>query len=205
MTKAQFTDHFLKRFEGGFSERNASEIQNQNLESLLVNVLRDVIVYDSKKSAFQSETYDYLKIRKKCEREQMAFRAAYLFETLYFRDKSNIQFFKDDFAQLLSKVTNESSKRHFGKILTDVLKNNLLIFSKEECEILAETVATWAVAPQTRVAVQIWAFEILVLLRKNANIPEETIGCLFEIFAQDSSPAMKCRLKRWKKIDVLSY
>lgn len=205
MTKNQFVNQFLKRFENGFSERNTSEIQNQNLESLLISVLRDIICYDSNNPVFKLNEFDYLRIRKKIEREQIAFRAAYLFETLYFRDKNNIQFFKDDFASMLSEVTNESSKRHFGKILTDVLKNNLLTFSKEEYEILTETVASWAVAPQTRVAVQIWAFEILMLLREKANIPEESIGYLLEIFAQDSSPAMKCRLKRWKKIYKPSY
>jgi hypothetical protein len=205
MTKAQFTEHFLKFFEGGFSEKNTTEIQSQKFESLLVSVLRDAIVYDAKNPVFQSEEYDYLRVKKKYERKQIAFRAAYLFETLYFRDKSNIQFFKDDFAQLLSEVTNESSKRHFGKILTDVLKNNLLFFSNEEYEILAETIAIWAVAPQTRVAVQIWAVEILLLLRENANISEETICYLFEIFEKNCSPAMICRLKRWKKTDKLSY
>jgi hypothetical protein len=205
MTKAQFADQFLKYFEEGFSEKNASEIQNQNLQSLLINIMRDAIIYNPKNPAFQSDEYDYLRIKKKQEREQIAFRSAYLFETLYFRDKKIIHFFKDDLAQFILEVTNESAKRHFGKILTDILKNNLLTFSKEDYELLAEAVAAWAVAPQTRVAVQIWAYEILILLREKANIPEETIAYLFEIFAKNCSPAMKCRLKRWKKIDVLSY
>jgi hypothetical protein len=205
MTKAQFVDQFLKYFEEGFSERNASEIQNQNLQSLLVNIMRDVIMYNPKNLVFQSDEYDYLRIKKKQEREQIAFRSAYLFETLYFRDKNIIHFFKDDFSQFISEVINESAKRHFGKILTDILKNNLLSFSKDDYELLAQTVVTWAVAPHTRVAVQIWAYEILILLREKANISEETIGYLFEIFAKDCSPAMKCRLRKWKKFDVLSY
>jgi len=205
MTKTDFTDCFLARLEKGFSEKNSTEIQNLNLESLLVNVLRDAILFNSKDTAFKSKEYDYLRMRKKNEREQIAFRAAYLFESLYFIDKRNLHYFKDDFVKILSKITNESSKRHFGKILTDVLINNLLSFTNEEYEKLAETVVTWAVAPQTRVAVQIWAFEILVQLREKAHIAEETIFYLFEMFAQDSSPAMKCRLKRWKKKYIFLY
>jgi hypothetical protein len=170
-----------------------------------VNVLRDTILFNSTDTASKSMEYEYLRMRKKNEREQIAFRAAYLFESLYFRDKSINLYFKADFAQLLSKITSESAKRHFGKILTDVLKNNAMYFSEEESEFLAQTVASWAVAPQTRVAVQIWTFEILVLLQKKTNIEDETIRDLLEIFTQNSSPAMKCRLKRWKRNYNFSY
>ena len=198
MTKQHFAEHFLIRFEKNFAEKMANEIQKQALHELLVKLLRDVIYYNPQNPAFQSEEYDFLRLKKKTERDKMAFRCAYLFETLYFKDKNIILFFKNDFAELFSSVTNESAKRHFGKILTDLLKNNILIFSEEEYELLAETVASWAVAPHTRVAVQIWAFEILLLLREKANISEETIHYLLEIFAQDSSPAMQCRLRRWR-------
>jgi hypothetical protein len=84
-------------------------------------------------------------------------------------------------------------------MLTDMLKNNLIIFSEDDYNLLAQTVASWVVAPRVRVAVQIWAFEIIVLLREKAKIEEETIGYLLEIFSRDSSPAMKSRLRRWKK------
>ena len=205
MTKEYFVQHFLTRFEKDFAEKMATEIQKQGLQNQLVNVLREVIRFNLKSSEFQSEEYDFLKTRKRTEREKIAFRSAYLFETLYFKDKTILLFLKNDFAELLSEVTNESVKRHFGKILTDVLKNNILIFSENEYELLAETVASWAVAPHARVAVQIWAVEILLLLREKANISEEIIGYLLEILAQDSSPAMKCRLRRWKKRGIILY
>jgi len=200
MTKEHFVQHFLSCFEKDFAEKKATEIQKQALQEMLVNVLREVIY----------STSDFIKSRKKTERDQITFRCAYLFETLYFKDKNIILLFLNpsvetdgndfagnNFAELLSAVTNESVKRHFGKILTDVLKNNVLTFSENDYELLAETVASWAVAPRTRVAVQIWAFEILLLLREKVNISEETIGYLLEILSQDSSPAMKCRLRRW--------
>jgi len=205
MTKEHFAEHFLTRFEKDFAEKTATEIQKQALQEMLVDVLRDVIYFNPKNPIFQSEKYDFLRIKKRTEREQVAFRSAYLFETLYFKNKNILLFFKDDFAELLSMITNESVKRHFGKILTDLLKNNILNFSENEYDLLAETVASWAVAPHTRVAVQIWAFEILLLLREKANISEETISYLLEILAQDSSPAMKCRLQRWKKREVITY
>ncbi|MCL2290924.1 MAG: hypothetical protein FWC34_09535 [Bacteroidetes bacterium] len=205
MTKEHFTAHFLTRFEKDFAERMVNEIQKQALQELLISVLRDVIYFNPQKAKSQSAAYDYLRIKKKTEREQIAFRSAYLLETLYFKDKNILLFLKDDFIELLSIITNESAKRHFGKILTDLLKNNVLIFSEDEYELLAETVASWVVAPRTRVAVQIWAFEALLLLRKKAQIGNETIGYLLEILTQDSSPAIKCRLKKWKKRGVHVY
>jgi len=81
----------------------------------------------------------------------------------------------------------------------------MLIFSENDHKLLAETVALWATAPRTRVAVQIWAFEILLLLREKAHITNETIGYLLEILIQDSSPAIKCRLKKWKKRGIHVY
>jgi hypothetical protein len=199
MNKQQFVEQFLMCFEGGFAEKTATKIQQQSLQEFLVNVMRDTILFHPKNPAFQSEEYDFLRVKKKTEREQIAFRCAYLFETLYFKDKNILFLLKDDFAKLFSTISNESMKRHFGKILTDLLKNSVMVFSEDEYELLAQTVASWAVAPRTRVAVQIWAFEILVLLREKAKIDEETIGYLLEIFSQDNSPAMKCRLRRWKK------
>jgi len=205
MTKEHFTAYFLTRFEKGFAEKMATEIQKQALQEMLINVLRDVIYFNPQNPAFQSESYDFLRVKKKTERDQIAFRCAYLFETLYFKDERILFYFKEDFAELLAAVTNESAKRHFGKILTDLLKNNILTFSENEYELLAETMASWAVAPHTRVAVQIWAFEILLLLREKADVSGETINYLLEILTQDSSPAMKCRLRRWKKRDVMPY
>lgn len=199
MNKEQFVDFFLICFDIGFAKRMSAEIKKQNLQELLVDVMKNAILFHSKNPEIQSEEYDFLRQKKKTEREQISFRSAYLFETLYFQNRNILSLLKNDFAKLLSAITNESMKRHFGKILTDILKNNLIIFSAEEYELMAQTVASWAVAPHTRVAVQIWAFEILVLLREKAKIDEETIGYLLEIFSQDSSPAMKCRLRRWKK------
>ena len=202
MNREQFIEHFLTRFESGFAEKNAMKIQAQNLQKLLLNVMCEFILFNPKNPEFQSDEYDYLRVKKKTEREQNAFRCAYLFETLYFKDKQILFFLKDDFAKLFASVTNASMKRHFGKIATDLLKNDILTFSESDYEWLAQTAAAWAVAPRVRVAVQIWAFEILVLLRNKAKIDEETIGYLLEIFSQDSSPAMKSRLKRWKKREL---
>jgi hypothetical protein len=123
---------------------------------------------------------------------------------LYFKNRNNILLLKEDFVELIAQIKNESAKRHFGKIVTAVLKNNLLDFSVEEFELLAQTTMLWAVAPQARVAVQIWAFEIMLLLRKRTSIEVETINALLEIFTQASSPAMRCRIRRWKKGGLFS-
>jgi hypothetical protein len=205
MTKAQFAAQFLTRFECGFAEKKSIEIQDQVLQKLLIDVMHDAILFHPKNIKFQTDAYNFLRVKKKTEREQIAFRSAYLFETLYFKDKNIIHLIRDDFVTLLAAVNNESMKRHFGKIVTDILKHNILTFTEEEYELMSQTVTSWAVAPKTRVAVQIWAFEILVLLQKKIQIEEETIGYLLEIFTRDSSPAMKCRVKRWKKRGVFSY
>ena len=205
MNKQQFVEQFLMRFEGGFAEKAAAKIQHQSLQELLVSVMRALILFNPKNPTFQTEEYDFLRVKRKLEREQNAFRCAYLFETLYFKDKNILFYLKDDFAKLLSAIANESMKRHFGKIVTDILQDNVMLFSEEDYELLAQTATSWIVAPHTRVAVQIWAFEILVLLREKAKINEEIIGYLLDFFSQDSSPAMKCRLKRWKKKGIFSY
>jgi len=197
MTKKQFVELFLLRFDKGFAQKKATEIQEQAMEALLVEIMQDVVVFNQKKLAFQSDEFDYL--RNKTTREQIAFRSAYIFETLYFKDNSVLRLFKDNFVSFFAEITNESAKRHFGKILTDILKKELIHFTENEQELLAQTVASWAVAPHTRVVVQIWAFEILALLQEKGKIDAETIGYLLEILTQNSTPAIKCRLKRWNK------
>ena len=48
----------------------------------------------------------------------MAFRSAYIFEILYFKDRSILRLFEDNFVPFFAEITNESAKRNFGKIIT---------------------------------------------------------------------------------------
>ena len=123
-------ESFLTRLEKDFASKMATKIQNQQLQTLLVHVMCDAICFNPKNPAFQSKHYDYLRVKNKTKREQIAFRSAYLFETLYFKDKNILFLLKDDFVKLVSSVTNESAKRHFGKILTKPFVIFLISFHK---------------------------------------------------------------------------
>ena len=60
---------------------------------------------------------------------------------------------------LFPKVSNESTKRHFSKIMANILGKNQLNADSNGYESIASTCVDWIINSNVKVAVQVWAIE----------------------------------------------
>lgn len=133
----------------------------------------------------------------KPQRDMIAFRAAYVLETIYFVDRNHFEpyrvRFMDDFAQTKS----ESAKRHFTKMMDDILK--LYEPTDEQSEAIAQACIFWITEPKTRVAVQIWAVEILLKLCTTTDWLKVIMPEIVHSLTINPSPAIISRHRKWQK------
>ncbi|MFQ7386522.1 MAG: hypothetical protein ACLRM8_01335 [Alistipes sp.] len=66
-------------------------------------------------------------------------------------------------------------------------------------ERIAETAAQWAADPGTKVAVRIWAVEVLKHCRERVGWVAEAWDDLVETMAHGATPGIECRMRKsWK-------
>lgn len=131
-------------------------------------------------------------------RHRLLFRGACVLERI-FSDRPGLfepcidRFCRRDFPS----CGDESMKRLFGKMMARLLVN----YRPEDSvlERIAEAAARWAVEPRAKVAVRIWAVEVLLQCRGRvawlAEIEEE----LLAVIGRDASPGIAVRMrKRWR-------
>lgn len=140
------------------------------------------------------ESIDELEIPMK-QRNTVLFRASYLLENCYWLDSCWFVEFLGRFNRLFVGLTNESAKRHFAKIQADLLSRGW--FPDEFPDEVAQRCAEWIVQPGVRSAVQVWAMEVLFLLRGRVDWVSDVIVDLIASLSCDPSPAIRSRLKRW--------
>lgn len=182
MTTNEISEILNREFYENFSTTVGDMILNTNSGSNLILLLRELIANSSKK-------------HNKCE-----FRAAYVAEHLYFRDKR----FKEELCLYLTsifpKIKNESTKRHIGKIMAHSLKNSDISPNSTECEQIASACIEWCIKPKVRVAVIIWAMECLIQLRDRVEWLPDIMDDILDTLSIDPTPGMSVRLRRWKMI-----
>ena len=91
-----------------------------------------------------------------------------------------------------------SARRHFAKVMADLLGR----FTPEvrDLERIAEAAARWAVDPGAKVAVKIWAVEVLKHCRRRVGWVQEVWDDLVETMAHDATPGIEVRMRKsWKE------
>ena len=69
-----------------------------------------------------------------------------------------------------------------------------------DLERIAEAAARWAVDPGAKVAVKIWAVEVLKHCRQRVGWVQEVWDDLVETMAHDATPGIEVRMRKsWKK------
>ena len=97
-------------------------------------------------------------------RHKIRFRAAYVLERICLTSWTAFLPFAEDFCRrAFPACTDPSARRHFGKIMVELLQR--VHPDPEELERIAETAAGWAVEPGSKVAVRVWAMEVLKACR----------------------------------------
>ena len=94
-------------------------------------------------------------------------------------------------------IKNESTKRHFSKLSALILQNNEYNYSQEELEIISSTSTEWIINDKVKIAVQIWAIEILIECETKVDWIKNVLEDILENISYARSAGMKVRLKRW--------
>ena len=139
---------------------------------------------------------DKLNLTKKML-EKFEFRSAYILETIYCKDSSLLFPFLNQFFDLFPTITNGSMRRHFAKICFLAIKEGN---RPPNIETIATACADWIIDPQTRVAVKVWALDILAELSKTEKWIKEFLPEVVASLAKHPSAGIIVRLRRIKTI-----
>lgn len=138
---------------------------------------------------------DRLGTLPKPARRKVRFRAAYVLERVWFSAPRCFLPYAEDFCRrAFPACTDPSARRHFGKIMVELLQR--VHPDLEVLERIAETAAGWAVEPGSKVAVRVWAMEVLKACRDRVGWVDESWEDLVEAQAAGATPGIGSRLRR---------
>lgn len=131
-------------------------------------------------------------------RHKVLWRAAYVLERILFTAPERFapfreRFLKEDFAA----CTDPGARRSFAKMAARLLRDGMP--DDDALERIASAAAEWAAAPETKIAVRIWAMEILDGCRDRIGWIGPAREDLLAMFSEEASPAIAARMRRWKK------
>lgn len=125
-------------------------------------------------------------------------RGAYVLETAYFADRAAFAPYAGDFCRRgFPACSDASARRHFGKIMADLLGRSRS--DRQTLERIAATAADWIVDPAAKVAVRVWAMEVLKHCRGRVDWVDECWPDLVEMLTVGASPGIESRIRRcWR-------
>lgn len=131
-------------------------------------------------------------------RHKVLFRGAYVLERIYFGSRELFMPCAEAFCRRdFPACTDASAQRHFGKIMADLLTR--YDPGRDALDAIAETAAGWAVDPASKVAVRVWAVEILKHCRGRIGWVAEVWEDIVEALAHDATPGIRSRMRKsWR-------
>ena len=105
-----------------------------------------------------------------------AFRASWALEWAYFHHKDEFTPYIPAFLDNFCRADNGSVHRHYAKILFDMMKRGIVTLDEERGQQVAEKSFDLLIDPGTKVAVKVWAMEILLLLSVRLAWVEESLA-----------------------------
>ena len=182
MTEAELIKCLSERFYSDFADTVARRVRDADAVGLLYEVV--------------TSRYEGL---PRAVRHKVAFRGAYVLEKIYFAAPDAFMPFAGAFCDRdFPACTDRSAQRHFAKIMADLLGR----FTPQvrDLERIAEAAARWAVDPGAKVAVKIWAVEVLKHCRQRVGWVQEGWDDLVETMAHDATPGIEVRMRKsWKE------
>lgn len=182
MTERELIDGLSGPFEADFADRFARRLSGaEDLEALYR------VVTAPRESMTQAV------------RHRVAFRGAYVLEKVYFRNPAAFELFAERFCRVdFPACSDASARRHFAKIMADLLRR--CIPKADWLEPIAAAAAEWAFGPEAKVAVKVWAVEILKYCRGQVAWIDRMWDDLMETLAREASPGIACRMRKsWRK------
>ena len=181
MTEADLIRLLSERFHGNVADETARRVRDAGAVDLLYEVA----------TAPHPELPGPV-------RQKVLFRGAYVLERIYFDAPEAFMPRAESFCRVdFAACANASAQRHFGKIMADLLGR----YAPEpgDLERIAETAAGWAVSPEAKVAVKVWAVEVLKRCRERVGWVAELWDDIVETVALDATPGIESRMRKsWK-------
>ena len=181
MTEAELVKSLSERFYSDFADTVARRVRDAGAVGLLYEVV--------------TSRYEGL---PRAVGHKVAFRGAYVLEKIYFAAPDAFMPFAGAFCDRdFPACTDRSAQRHFAKIMADLLGR----YAPEpgDLERIAETAAGWAVSPEAKVAVKVWAVEVLKRCRERVGWVAELWDDIVETVALDATPGIESRMRKsWK-------
>ena len=181
MTEAELIKCLSERFYSDFADTVARRVRDAGAVGLLYEVV--------------TSRYEGL---PRAVRHKVAFRGAYVLEKIYFDAPDSFMPYAGLFCRTdFPACADPSARRHFAKVMADLLGR----YAPEsgDLERIAETAAGWAVSPEAKVAVKIWAVEVLKRCRERVGWVAESWDDIVETVALDATPGIESRMRKsWK-------
>lgn len=128
---------------------------------------------------------------------ESAFRAAWVLENLFLLAKEDFMIAFKCFLDAYVNLKNRSCKRHFSKIMLEVLKDkHSAVWTQYDFEPVVETTFKWLIDPETPVAVQVNCMDVLFYLKERYSWIEEELKAQIVFLLKDGGAAMQSRGKR---------
>ena len=136
--------------------------------------------------------------------KQVAFRAAWLMDTMYFDDPL---FYLNDIDYLLQQIPNityPASKRHYPRITLNLTSPKAPTAIKDklasiDMEPVVEHFFDWMIDPKVKVAVKVFVTEVLFNLRERYPWVNEELASQIQYLMRDGSAAIQSTGKRLLK------
>ena len=181
MTEAELIKCLSERFYSDFADTVARRVRDAGAVGLLYEVV--------------TSRYEGL---PRAVRHKVAFRGAYVLEKIYFDAPDSFLPYAGLFCRTdFPACADPSARRHFAKVMADLLGR----YAPEsgDLERIAETAAGWAVSPEAKVAVKVWAVEVLKRCRERVGWVAELWDDIVETVALDATPGIESRMRKsWK-------
>lgn len=131
-------------------------------------------------------------------RHKVLFRGAYVLERIYFGSRERFMPHAEVFCRRdFPACEDASAQRHFGKIMADLLTHYEP--GADALGPIAEAAAAWAVDPGSKVAVRVWAVEILKRCRSRIGWVAESWEDIMEAMAHDATPGIRSRMRKSRR------
>ena len=179
MTREQLIEGCLTVFVPNFAKTWAEQV----ISTQSLPILWEII-----------EEREVLRLSKP-DLEKLEFRSAYILEAVYLKNPTLFEPFINSFFELFPKVTNGSMRRHFAKICFLAIKKGN---NPPNSEAIATACADWIIDPATRIAVNVWALDILIELNKTEKWIDDLLPEVIASLSKNPSAGMIVRLRRIK-------
>lgn len=135
----------------------------------------------------------------------LAFHSAWVLENILLSKPEGIDFYLPRLVELLPKITNDSVKRHFTKLISIGIRRIVLKETTRSCERefwaldlepLEELCFKWFVEEDTKPALKVHALVILFLLSTREPWIAEELPGIIENQMQLSSPGFRAKAKQ---------